>query len=74
MSTDKEYYFRGTSSDKIVTPGRLIDFGSTARRDTDIERDQRRRAARHTAAMAHDATDCYRLLDMLGLSAEEGLT
>jgi hypothetical protein len=35
--------------------------------------DQRRRAARHIAGRASSAEECAELLDMLGLTAEDGL-
>jgi hypothetical protein len=34
---------------------------------------QRRRAARHIAGRAENAEQCAELLDMLGLTAEDGL-
>ncbi|MFI9387472.1 hypothetical protein [Kutzneria sp. NPDC052558] len=34
----------------------------------------RRRAARHIAARAENAEQCAELLDMLGLTAEDGLS
>ena len=36
--------------------------------------DQRRRAARNIGGRAKSAEECAELLDMLGLTAEEGLT
>ena len=35
--------------------------------------EQRNRAARAVASLAHDAEDCAQLLDMLGLSAADGM-
>ncbi|GAA3440525.1 hypothetical protein [Kutzneria kofuensis] len=34
---------------------------------------QRRRAARHVASLSDNAEQCAELLDMLGLSADDGL-
>jgi hypothetical protein len=35
--------------------------------------EQRRRAARHIASISDDSRECAELLDMLGLSADDGL-
>ena len=36
--------------------------------------EQRRRAARHIASRADNAEQCAEMLDMLGLTAEDGLS
>jgi hypothetical protein len=47
----------------------VLDYQLTA---VDLTADQRRRAVRAVASAASDADECARLLDMLGLSADEG--
>ena len=49
----------------------------TASQDVEFDQvappEQRRKAARAVASIAKDGQDCAMLLDMLGLSAEDGL-
>ena len=47
----------------------VLDYQLTA---VDLTADQRRRAVLAVASAANDAGECARLLDMLGLGADEG--
>lgn len=47
----------------------VIDYQLTT---VDLNADQRRRAVIAVASAARDADDCAGLLDMLGLSADDG--
>jgi hypothetical protein len=48
----------------------VVDYQLTA---IELTEDQRRRAVRAVASAAGDADECARLLDMLGLRADEGV-
>ena len=48
----------------------VVDYQLTT---IDLTADQRRRAVLAVASAASDAGECTRLLDMLGLGAEEGV-
>lgn len=47
--------------------------GLTMHRARDLSAEERHKAARFVASEAYNAHDCADLLDMLGLSASEGL-
>jgi hypothetical protein len=48
--------------------------GWSATDDQELRHQERRRATRNVAALAHDAADCALLLDVLGLDPTEGKT
>jgi hypothetical protein len=48
----------------------VVDYQLTT---VDLTADQRRRAVLAVASAAGDASECVRLLDMLGLRADEGV-
>ncbi|MFL6126183.1 hypothetical protein [Actinophytocola sp.] len=49
----------------------VLDYQLTT--TTELTASQRRQAVRAVAAAARDAGECVRLLDMLGLRADEGV-
>ena len=57
--------------------GAMLDADSAIRPDpldTAVAKDRARRATRRVATAALNADDCALLLDMLGLTAEDGTT
>lgn len=62
-----------TAGKRGVGAGHVDDRGYGVGAATRIEVEKRRRAVRAVAAGAVDAVDCARLLDMLGLDAQESV-
>lgn len=62
-----------TEARRGVGSGHVDDRGHGVGAATDLSMEQRRRAVRAVAALCRDAADCARLLDQLGLDAQEGV-
>ncbi|MDX3661278.1 DUF4326 domain-containing protein [Streptomyces sp. ID05-26A] len=59
-----------------MADGALLEGGSgfhLHRRPEDVEAEEKSRASRRLASSAHNTADCAMLLDMLGLTAVDGL-